>query len=186
MNGFASMIELPTSSEQLEFTLWPHDGTPLSFLKSLRRQLDGFNPDRAQLEKQYARPVIETALRKLRSHAAEQYGAARSLFPGIGPGFDGSGFDVAAMVSANENEQEEGLCPACLAGQEPELVLVMPTMAPDARRARGTPVSAPSLSVSPLELVSCNRGLSPFPTSMSPRAVSVAFGLGIQSNQALA
>ncbi len=169
MNGFSSM-----NSEQLEFALEPHDGTPLSFLKALRSQLDGFNPDQAQLEHQNHRPVIETALRKLRSHAADQYGAARLLFPGIG-----NVFDLDGAVSGQENGPEEGLCASCLAGQEPQFLLVLPTMAPDARRARGTPVSA-----LPLRLP-CNRGLTPFPTSMSQRALSGAFVLGIQSNQAL-
>lgn len=164
----------PMSGEQLEFALQPHDGTPLSFLKALRSQLDGFNPDRAQIKKQHARSAILKALQKVRSHVADRYGAARSLFPCIGTVPD------VPVINAEENEQEEGLCASCLAGQEPEFPVFMPTMAPDARRARGTPVSALSLRLS------CNRELSPFPSSVSPRAVFRALVLGIQSNQALA
>ena len=171
------MTAAPPLGEQLEFALEPHDGTPLSFLKALRAQLDRFNPDRAQIEGQRYRPAIVTALQKLRAHSRDNYGAARALFPGIG-----TVPDVAVSVGVEDNGLEEGLCASCLAGQEPRFPVFMPTMAPDARRARGTPVSAP-----PLELfVSCNRGLTPCPTSMPPRAVSGAFVFGIQSNQALA
>ena len=168
------------NGEQLELSLHPHDGTPLSFLMALRRHFDGFNPDRAQIEKYRHRFAIVTALQRVRAHNADRYGMAMLLFPGIGTVPD------VPVINAEEAEREESLCPSCLALAEPHLPGLTPTMAPDARRARGTPVSAPALSVSPLELVSCNRGLTLFPTSMSPRAMSRARFIGIQGNEALA
>ena len=138
---------------QLELPLLPHDGTPFSFLLALRYHLDGFNPDRLQSEKQHHRPVILTVLEKLRTFDGARYHAARALFPEVQTALDQSS-------TKRESGPQPGVSsPSFRSLQEPQFPLFMPTIASSAPRARGTPVSASSLRLS------CNRGLSPRPTS---------------------
>ena len=121
---------------QLEFALEPHDGTPHSFLRALRCHLDGFNPDRQQVEKQQPRPAILTALRLLRTLDCASYRAARAMFPELRPALD-------QWEATQESGPQPNIdLPALSSWQEPLFPCFMPTIAPSATGARGTPVSA--------------------------------------------
>jgi hypothetical protein len=162
---------------QLELPLVPHDGSPLSFLAALRCYLDGFNPDRAQIEKQRHRVAILTALEKVQALDPAHFHTAKSWFPEVR-----LPQNLPPMPEENGPKDESPFVDR-LAWQEPQFPLLMPNVAPSAPRARGTPVSALPLAASPLRL-SCNRGLSPFPTSMTPCASLVALGFGMRGNSA--
>lgn len=162
----------PPGGPQGELPLVPHDGTPLSFLAALRRRLDGFNPDRAQSEKGLLRPVIVAALERTRALDAAQFEQARKLFPGVAVPL------ACPMQEPKCDCEKEAVFDPWLAWQEPQFPLWMPNVAPGASGARGTPVSASSLRLS------CNRGLSLFPTSVTPGAVPVALGFGMRGNSA--
>ena len=173
------MSGAPIIYEQLELPLSPHDGTPLSFLRALRRYLDGFNPDRAQLEKQRHRSTLWAAFEKVRAQGEAPYYAARMLFPDVR-------LAPAPIEAERENSKEEEVQSRdALTQQEPSFPFFFPTIAPSARSARGTPLSAPALSVSPWELVSCNRGLSLFPASVSLRAGASRLDGRHQGNEVL-
>ena len=150
----------------------PHDGTPLSVLAALRRYLDGFNPDRAQIEKGRYRPAIVAALERARAQDDAQFYQATQLFPEV---------SLPPILVRQEQICElerEAVFARVLAWQEPQFPLCMPKVAPSAPVARGTPVS-----VLPLRWP-CNRGLSPFPTSMTPCAALVALDFGMRGNSA--
>lgn len=148
---------------QLELPLSPHDGTPHSFLLALRWHLDGFNPDRHQVEKRRHAPAILTALQKLRALDYAAYRAARALFPELCCALD-------QWEPMRENGPQPGVAPDWfLSWQEPLFPLLVPTLAPSAPGARGTPVSAFSLRLP------CNRGLTPTPPPGACRSGSALF-----------
>ena len=150
----------------------PHDGTPLSVLAALRSHLDGFNPDRAQIEKGHYRPMIVAALERARAQGVAPFVQATQLFPEVA---------LPPILVRPEPQWElerEAVFARVLAWQEPQFPLCMPNVAPSAPVARGTPVSGLPLRWP------CNRGLSPFPTSMTPCATLVALGFGMRGNSA--
>ena len=155
----------------------PHDGTALSVLAAMRRHLDGFNPDRAQIEKGRHRPAIVAALERARAQDDAQFYQAAQLFPEV------SLPPVSMRQEPQYGLEREAIIARVLAWQEPQFPLCMPNVAPSARGARGTPVSDLLPPASPFGWP-CNRGLTLFPASMTPRASLVALDFGMRGNSA--